>query len=164
MMLLYIFKQKIMYVIIMIMKNTFGNTIAISTVFCLAVFLLSLFSNSILKLASDQVAFVSEVGANVVETPTNKLAAQLRDKTIELDLREKALNEKELLLQKEREAVAARTRNILLSTISLSFISLLIINLYIYRRDKKAVNIGKNFGYSLLHTGNRNYRVDLHKN
>lgn len=112
----------------------------------------------------EQVALVSEMGASITETNTNKLATQLRDRSNELDGREKLLNEKELILAKEKEEVDNRVRNILISTISLALITLFITNSYIYRRDKTRLRaVIKHFGHFPLRSPRQNYQIDLHK-
>lgn len=145
------------------MKHTLKDYMIVGAVFIAVFFVFSAFTESLKSIGQNQVALVSEMGATIKETPTNKLAAQLRERNDELNEREKILNERELALAKERDAVNNRVRNILVTTISLAVLTLFITNSYIYRRDKTRLRaVIKHFGNFPLHTPKQNYQVDLH--
>lgn len=143
------------------MTHAFKNHIITYAIFGMALFVFSIFSESIITLGNSQVAVVSEFGAAVTETPTNKLALDLRNKSNELNLQEKSLQEREALLAKERESMESNTRNILLATLVLSLLTLLIMNGYVYKRDKSS-SVEKSYNHTLIHIPRKSYSVDLH--
>lgn len=82
----------------------------------------------------DQVAMISQFGAQIAENPTNKLALEFKNRAEELDKKEKRLIEMQASLEEEQLRVAHRVRNILASTILLSLITLYIMNHIIKKR------------------------------
>ncbi len=152
------------YVTILHMAPSLKNHIITYAIFGLSLFVFSIFIDQISILSRSQVALVTEFGASVTETPTNKLAAALRDKSIELDLREKALVEREMILEKERDSMQAKTRNILLTTLALSLFTLLIVNGYIYKRDKsRSQNMYQDYARSGVQIPKKSYSINLHE-
>lgn len=129
-----------------------------------ALFIVSFFSNSLRIFSSDQVATVSQIGASISETPTNKLAYELREYSKELSAKEKALKQRELELEIEAERVKNYTRNLLIGVISLSLITLIFTNIYMYYRSKKQFSssvISKEFQYSKTYIPRMKYQVNI---
>jgi hypothetical protein len=119
-----------------------------------ALFIVSFFSNSISIFSKEQVAAVSNVGATISETPTNKLAMELREYGNELTAKELSLKEREIALIEESERVKNYTRNVIIGIMSLSLITLLLTNLYLHWRNKKhtsSIIINSKYGYSAVH-------------
>lgn len=129
-----------------------------------ALFIVSFFSNSIRVFSKDQVATVSHVGASISETPTNKLAYELREYSKELSAKEIALKQRELELDIEAERVRNYTRNVLIGVISMSLVTLIITNIYMYHRSKKQFQPGSNnnkFEYSKIYIPRMKYKINI---
>lgn len=131
-----------------------------------AIFIFTIFSKTVNLIAIEQVASVSKIGATITETPTNKLASNLRDYSKELTAKEKTLNEREIALRNEEERVKNATRNIIVGSISLSLISLFAINAYLYRRNKKQLEVNTfnpKYTSHLDYLAKGNYRINIPK-
>jgi hypothetical protein len=116
-------------------RNVLGTVFVFASVFAVAYFLVQPLSHRITILGGEQVAFVSQMGARIEENPTNRIALDMKRRAEELDAKEQSLIEREILLQREQEATAHRTRNVLATTVGLSVLTLLLIHAYTKRRS-----------------------------
>lgn len=148
------------------MRHTYSGIVVLCTVFSVAVFVAAPLIRTMNVIGSEQVALVSQMGASISETQTNKLAAQLRDRANELNAREMALNVREATLREEQDNMAHHTRNVLAGTIGFSLIALLIVNVYIRKRAHDHLHdtaFVRNYTHSSVHTPRQSFSVDLHR-
>ncbi len=148
------------------MNNRFRDYLVAYFAVVSAIFIFTIFSKTVNLIAIEQVASVSKIGATITETPTNKLASNLRDYSKELTAKEKTLNEREIALRNEEERVKNATRNIIVGSISLSLISLFAINAYLYRRNKKQLEVNTfnpKYTSHLDYLAKGNYRINIPK-
>lgn len=146
------------------MQHSHKDGVMVYMSIVLAIFVVTIFSKSLLIIGREQVANVSSIGANITETPANKLAMELNAYSNELRVRESVLNERERVLLEEEERVKHLVRNTLLGTISLSLIILFAMNIYIHRRDKmknKSLLINPEYSSFRNHIGRKSYQVNL---
>ncbi len=116
-------------------RNALSTFFVFASVLAVAYFLIQPLSHQLTTIGTEHVALVSQMGARVEENPTNRIALDLKHRAEELDRKEQALRERELLLRKEQAAAAHRTRDILASTIGLSILTLLILHIYTKHRN-----------------------------